>query len=83
MFIQERVSQWNHPVVKPLITGFVSADQQDGLSTRVKCVECPKRPSVGLGSKLLHVSVSGSFDSVSMGSPKSRSQDLQQFDAHG
>ena len=83
MLIQEPVSQWNHPVVIPLITGFVSPDQQDGLSTRVKCVECPERTSVGLGYKLLHVSVSGLFDSVSMGSPKSRPQDLQQFDAHG
>ncbi len=29
MLIQKPVSQWNHPVIKPLITGFVSPDQQD------------------------------------------------------
>lgn len=76
MLIEKRVGDWNHSGVELLITGFISPDQQDGLSMRVKCVECPERMSVGLGSKLLHVPVTGFLDSVSMGPSESRSQDL-------
>jgi hypothetical protein len=76
MRIHELISQWNHSIVKALVSTFGPTDQQNRLSTRVKCVECPEGFSVNLGSKLLHVFVAGFLDSIGIWPPKGRSQNL-------
>lgn len=80
MFIHQLISQWDHPLVKPFVSAFASANQKNRLPAGVKGVKRPQRIAMDLGSEFLHIFMSGLLDGIRIRPPKLRAESLQQLD---
>jgi hypothetical protein len=60
------VREGYHSLVKPVVAGFVSTDQQDRGTPWIECVENPDRMTGALHPQFPHVTMPGIFDAGGM-----------------
>ena len=70
MFVIQVISDGDVCGVPTIVSSFVTADQQDGRSTRIERVERAQWVSAMLGSEFSHVSVLGSVDATAVREPE-------------
>ena len=69
MLVIQSVSNWNEGVIPAIISCFISASQQNRLSSRIKSIERPVRTAFVLRSQFPHVPVLRPVNSAAVRKP--------------